>query len=265
MNPTAYAKSLLDPFDTSVLQPKLLDGKLDRSSGIRLRQTGEFTCPLDGTALYVVLSPGYANNLSHQNGDAGFNSTPHFTSHFENTTNRDLVNSIRVVSSGVKLTLVNSADESEGYWEAIRVPQATPILSSATFGNRIVYGAGTIVNLFADAANNPTYQHGKVRDLHRYLFRLNTRGGEHNFNRETTNATENGLLDRNWDTIIIKITGRVDAAQPTVLRFDGVSCQEVEYKPGTMLSRLMTYSTKLPNFDALLKKLNFQQPAIKLF
>lgn len=265
MNTTVYAKSLVDPFDTAVSQPKLLDGKVDRSSGIRLRHTAQLDCPLNGTAKYIVISAGFASVLSWQNGDTGtaVDAQPAFTSHFGTQAERDLIYSIRVVATAAKFTLVNSPDENEGFFEAIRVPRID-LAATNPITPRPLFDAETVSGAFADAANNQSYQTGKLRDIHRYLFRLNSRG-DHDFLTNMTGTGQNGVRDPSFDTIIIKITGRVDSTQPTIIRYDVISCQELEYQPGTMLARLMTYSRKLNNLDALIKKLNFRHPALKLF
>jgi len=68
MSLQACSKSLLDPFDKGMSQPKLLDGKIARSSGIRLCATGEITCDSSGHA-HVALIPGASNVLCWQADD----------------------------------------------------------------------------------------------------------------------------------------------------------------------------------------------------
>ena len=58
-----YARMLADPFDMTISQPKLYDGSIDRSSGIRLRTTGKITCRFDGEYTYVVLFPGFSSTI----------------------------------------------------------------------------------------------------------------------------------------------------------------------------------------------------------
>jgi hypothetical protein len=118
----AYTKSLLDPFDKTISQPKLLDGKVARSSGICLRATGEITCAGIGTT-YVALSLGASNVIAWQVDKAAGPVTPHaFAGHLDSVNDRSNVKATRTVGTALRLSLVNSADQNEGYWEAAQVP-----------------------------------------------------------------------------------------------------------------------------------------------
>ena len=57
-----HTKSLLDPFDEAISQPKLLDGKVPRSSGIGLCATGDITCNNAGST-HLALIPGASNAI----------------------------------------------------------------------------------------------------------------------------------------------------------------------------------------------------------
>ena len=124
MSLQTYTKALLDPFDKTMSQPKLLDGKVSRSSGIRLRATGEITCASTG-ATYIALIPGMSNVMCWRTDPdpAVPEVTPApFSGHLDSAPDRANVKSTRIVGTALRLSLVNSADQNEGYWEAARIP-----------------------------------------------------------------------------------------------------------------------------------------------
>jgi len=169
-NMQAYTKSLLDPFDKTISQPKLLDGKVSRSSGIRLRATGEITCAGIGTT-YVVLFPGTSNVIAWQTDPAVGPVTPQpFAGHLDTAADRANVKSTRSVGTALRLSLVNSADQNEGYWEAARVPTCHLDFSFTAGSTSAVSmpmgGAGNL-----DLSNYSTYLTGKLPNIPRFDLR----------------------------------------------------------------------------------------------
>ena len=235
-NMQAYTKSLLDPFDKTISQPKLLDGKVARSSGIRLRATGEITCAGTGTT-YIALVPGMSNVLAWQVDEAEGPITPQpFAGHMDTVADRANVKQIRSVGTALRLSLVNSADQNEGYWEAARIPTChmdfsfevkNGVTTSAV--HLAMGGSGNV-----DLSNYSTYQTGKLRDIHRFQFKLNAIDNDITFSRCVAEPpTIEQMLSEQWDTIIIKVHGRVEAGAPSQLMYDCISAQEatVRSKP----------------------------------
>lgn len=268
-NLITYSKSLVNPFDTTVSHPKIHDGRVDRTSGIRLRSVGEITCHNDGTDTFIVLHAGFTSPLYFSSLTDLTNTvnSPEFPAHYDTDANRNLIHGLRVVATGLKLSLVNSPDESEGFWESIRIPyvryhaERQGLLATTSLMKSPI---SALTESFADAANNPSYQTGKLRDLHRYMFKLNYRNTERSFYTNVSPVETNDRVDTNFDVIVIKVHGRVDTNIPSILHYDVVSLQEIEYKNGTMLSRLMTPSVKLNSNDQILSKANFKQPSVRL-
>ena len=264
MSLQAYTKSLLDPFDKGMSQPKLLDGKVSRSSGIRLRATGEITCNSTGST-YIALIPGISNVLCWRidNDPLVPEVTPTpFQGHLDMPIDRANVKGVRSVGTALRLSLVNSADQNEGYWEAARIPtSALDFLFSAPMGSTSLY-----MTLGAlDLSNYQTYLTGKLRDIHRYQFKLNAIDNDINFSRL---VTEPPLVDQfvseQWDTIIIKVHGRVEIGAPSMIMYDCISCQEVIYKENTALARLMTTSPYVPQTKSLLTRTRFNPPGVQI-
>lgn len=270
MSLQTYTKSLLDPFDKSMSQPKLLDGKVSRSSGIRLRATGEITCNGTGPT-YVALIPGMSNVLCWRvTDDVGIpevTPTP-FNGHLDTVQDRSYVKSTRIVGTALRLSLVNSADQNEGYWEAARIPtSALDFKFTVTdVGPPVVENTATSLTLGAlDLSNYATYLTGKLRDIHRYQFKLNAIDNDINFSRILTEPpTVDQFVSEQWDTIIIKIHGRVEAGAPSMIMYDCISCQEVIYTENTALSRLMTTSPYVAQTKSLLTRTRYNPPGIQV-
>lgn len=271
MSLQTYTKSLLDPFDKAMSQPKLLDGKVARSSGIRLRATGEITCNSSGST-YVALIPGMSNVLCWRvDSDPAIPEvTPvPFQGHLDSTNDRDNVKATRIVGTALRLSLVNSADQNEGYWEAARVPTSALDFS---FTEPDPVGAPGVTNTATyltmgnlDLSNYQTYLTGKLRDIHRYQFKLNAIDNDINFSRILTEPPAvDQFVSEQWDTIIIKIHGRVEVGAPSMIMYDCISAQEVIYKENTALARLMTTSPYVPQTKSLLTRTRFNPPGVQI-
>lgn len=271
MSVETYTKALLDPFDKTMSQPKLLDGKVSRSSGIRLRATGEITCNSAGST-YIALVPGMSNVICWRvDSDPAVpevTPTP-FGGHLDSVPDRANVKSTRIVGTALRLSLVNSADQNEGYWEAARIPTSALDFS---FTEPDPVGAPGVLNTATyltmnnvDLSNYQTYLTGKLRDIHRYQFKLNAIDNDINFSRILTEPPSvDQFVSEQWDTIIIKIHGRVEVGAPSMIMYDCISCQEVIYTENTALARLMTTSPYVPQTKSLLTRTRFNPPGIQI-
>ena len=232
MSLQTYTKSLLDPFDKVISQPKLLDGKVPRSSGIRLRATGEITCNGSGST-YLALIPGASNVICWRNDNDPLipEVTPApFQGHLDTISDRENIKGVRTVGSALRLSLVNSADQNEGYWEAARVPtSALDFIFKVTDPDPAGDGSlppetDTTVSLSLgtlDLSNYQTYITGKLRDIHRYQFKLNALDNDINFSKILTEPpTVDQFLSEQWDTVIIKIHGRVEIGAPSMIMYE---------------------------------------------
>lgn len=271
MSLQTYTKSLLDPFDKGMSQPKLLDGKKARSSGIRLRATGEITCNGAGST-YIALIPGASNVICWRvdNDPLVPSQTPQpFQGHLDTLADRANVKDIRVVGTALRLSLVNSADQNEGYWEAARIPTSNldfaftepdPVGAPGVYNTAVYMGFGT--NL--DLSNYQTYITGKLRDIHRYQFKLNAIDNDIDFQRILSEPPSvDQFVSEQWDTVIIKIHGRVEVGAPSMLMYDCISNQEVVYTENTALARLMTTTPYVPQTKSLLTRTRFNPPGIQ--
>jgi hypothetical protein len=264
-------RGLVDPFFFAAKPPKLSDGRVSRTAAFKLRTTGTITCSSTG-ATTVVLLPGLSNVICWRTlftaGDEQIMYPLPFTGHVGSAGERASVKSLRSTGTGLRLSLLNSAEQNEGFWEAARVNfTIADMTADATTG---VAGAPAFMQSPPELANYATYMTGKNRDLHRYQFKLNSSSAEHPFTDFISSTLESGatpahqFVDETWDMIIIKIHGRVDATSPTLLMYDSVSNQEVVYAQNTALARLMTEDVAVSDFDTILAKTNYQKPAVQI-
>lgn len=210
------AKSLAvmrNPFSTLTAAPKIPDGSVPSSLTLRDVQSRQFFTDT-GTATFV-LTPGFQNYFSYMDAEGnqihcpiidiqrnvvlneiGQNQIGYRCSH-------NCPNGWRVVSSGLRLTLLNNTDSNDGWFEAIRINPSYDdndlncIAIQKKPGNVLVddevYFAADVedfenqtsltgVNLF-NWANHPSYITGKLRDIHKYTFMLKSLSEEHPFTR----------------------------------------------------------------------------------
>lgn len=245
--------SLVNPFTTSSLAPKLLDGKASRTSGFRLRNTGNITCSLTAPTV-ICLIPGLSNVVCwNSSGSTTVTLPSPFAGHLGSSADRAVVVKARLVSSGLRLTLVNNADQNDGYWEAARLPvKSSDFTVNATTGVVTFTPASTTST---DLSQYQTYQSGKIRDLHRMQFDISSQDDDHEYTSIIEPPTVPSSLDPNWDVVFIKIYGRQGAGSvPTSLMYDAIANQEVVYNENTALSRLMTKTSRSPYYNAMMAR-----------
>lgn len=266
----AYMETLINPFSLAVKSPKIYDGEIKHTAGLKLRATGEIVCS-STLNTNVIIFPGLTNVICYCSApDGNDNSAGPFTSpltdpinidgtifkqHLSTESDRSVVRLARLTGAGARFFLTNSAEEDDGYWEACRVTNHTStgdfFFKDDTGGN---LGAGVLKALSTDfdLANNQTYQFGQLRDIHKYVFKLNSEDDDHKFSpvnglntSQVTSNRTNALADLDqWDMIFIKIRGRRNAISPSVLRFDTVANQEIVYSETSPLHRMMDESKR---------------------
>jgi hypothetical protein len=269
----AQVAILTDPF-AMISQPKLWDGKKQSSSGIRLRATGELTLSQKGPT-YLCLIPGHSTSLAWQTDPSTAYYNSPFKGHMATTVDRSNIKLGRIVSCGLRLTMINNSDQNEGYFEAARISVqpsdfdvdiATGALRYKPIQptNPLVASTGlTGANPIPDIilSNHVTYQTGKLRDIEKLQFKLNSVDNEHDFAPIFEPPTSDMFLDQSFDIILMKLHGRQQNTGATQLMYDAVSNQEVIYVEDTSLARLMTLNMKVPNYDYILENANVRMPA----
>jgi hypothetical protein len=272
-NDAAQVAILTDPF-AQVSQPKLWDGKKSSSSGVRLRTTGEITLSQLGPT-YLCLIPGHSTCLTWQTDPSITYWNVPFKGHLATTVDRANVKLARIVSAGLHLTMINNSDQNEGYWEAARIsvqPNDFDIDSitgalrykaiQPTTPNAVstgLTGANPIPDIVL--SNHASYQSGKLRDLEKWQFKLNSVDNEHDFTPIHEPVTADMFLDQSFDMVLIKLHGRQQNTGATQLMFDAISNQEIVYVEDTSLARLMTTNKKVKYYEYILENSNDTDPA----
>jgi hypothetical protein len=272
----------LDPFSNRFNPPKLNDGKASMSSGIKLRMTGQTTLPTTtGASVTLCLGPGLSSNFYATDGlPVQTYNLPIYQAHIGTPELRSTIKHIRLVGSAGRFSLLNNADQNEGYWEAVRVPfnwsdltvrqggvATDPVTGSLDF-------SGAIAAAGADFSQHSTYQTGKLKDLHKYQFKLNSTTNEHPFTDPSVIGTglisdvplstqQKGWIDETFDLVLIRVFGRNEAALPSVIRYEIVSNQEVVWKENSQVARLMTRSFAYPDMPSVLAQTNYEMPGVR--
>ena len=251
-----------NPFSTRTTNPKIPDGKCHLSSGLRLQAVKEFTNDATGTMDFLMIPGLKTGVLAVNTTDATGNMN--YTNHADMAGATDLVqagvnesqiNKWRVVSQGLKVTLVNNSDENDGWFEAIRVSVTnnSTAFSQDGNGNYIPTGGALpgIDETSSSLPEHPSYTTGKLRDIHRHLFQLKPHTDDHDFvtlpstipQAEWEVGAKSPILDDSLDAIYVRIHGRAGAETPTRVMLHIVSNQEVVFDEGNAMSRFMSETT----------------------
>lgn len=302
------AAVMVNPFSQKTTDPKIPDGNCTHSIGQRLQSASQVTQYDD--YMDILIYPGLQAGVTvlgctdaagtatarkdfYYQSHVKLNRTSATTNPVDYTQALNRVSRWRMVSQGVQLSLTNNADDNDGWFEAIRFvpPEDETSLTSwedpepigvpgsiITPNQRIIVPDNTLfgVRPKTSLVNHPSYCTGKVRDLHRYIWRLNHFDNSHDFNRIdltyklyeggaspdspsgfTNNLIEENaandeisgnFIDRRRDAIFIRIHGRGansitpsnTCSQPTKVLVHLIANQEIIYSEGETLSRYQT-------------------------
>lgn len=157
---------ILNPFSNVSTIPRIPDGLATYSTGFREQVTDSLTL---NTVKYILLYPGltrpflcysdFNNVQSNADLTLGIESAQRTIKTQERAFSVSMSNveSIRIVSQGLSLKCTSNSQNNDGYFEAIRFNSNSLSVES--------------VNV-QSMANNPSYVHGKIRDLDSYTFQL---------------------------------------------------------------------------------------------
>jgi hypothetical protein len=288
------------PFSFSTNQPKIPDGKMQLSVGMKLQNVTELNIPTTGTnagVIWVLLQPtlgsamcwrhgGEVDDVNHKAHGLWSESSSPIDGNIFNVDSGDggeRIDSWRVVSQAMKFQLINNADENDGWFEAIRV---SPLKDEGNWSLQSISTQPINADDFFLTAKDPkdydsnmvehaTYFTGKLRDIHKYQFRLAPMNGDHDIrlghNRmfigvdETANVSTDqrvdlansnsegydfikNNIDITYDMILVKIHGRAGTdINGTKLLCHTVQNQEVSFNENSALHRFHTETLKNSN------------------
>jgi hypothetical protein len=287
----------MNPFNG--IHSKINDGRKQRSAAVQFKHNGSITLdPLVPTVFGT--HAGIINNLSLNDSLDPGGIFPEYTD-FPPTHVKQLQYA-RIISNAIRFSVINGDEADDGYWEAARVQvpvdndydvvNPSGYFGSVTTGESVPLITGAIFQTNADISTYPGFCSGKLHELDKYVFSLNSIEDEHPFLAVNTSNDPNPLytfnnvrpwplVDKAWDVIIIKIYGRQGAiavpANPgdpahvppippspatsglqvkTQLYYELVSNQEIVYRESSALSRLMKHTYYDENWTEFLDSLN---------
>lgn len=244
-----------NPWSTASSNPKIPDSKAFNSCGVRLQQSVELT--LAGSVAHILLFPGLNNGISLVGFSTPLDSVAPYTNHGQVSAVDGLqpaastIHKWRLVSQGLKLLPLNTSDENDGWFEAVRIqPNDLSTFAPVTFpGSRLVLGSALstqlpCVDISKDFVRHPTYITGKLSNIDQFLFNLAPNGADHNFQVIPKLPSIDSQVDNdNWDAIYIRIHGRTQPSVKTSLLCHVVSNQELIYDEESTMSRYHCNST----------------------
>lgn len=256
-----------NPFSTATTTPKVCDGKMGHSVGVREGVAVDVSD--EEGELAFILSPGLTSSLCtiaanktspevvyHANsGDAQISST--------GTKTPDNPDRFRLVSAGMRITCINNSENNNGWFEAIRVPisftysEATASLLADT----IVIGGQPVINSVlenelirtATWANHPSYVTGKLRNLEKHLFYLQPTG-----DREVNLlGTPADYFDKAFDIVMVRVhaAASTDVTQKLTCMVHCVTNWEYSYDASNPRSRY--HSPSMNNLMAVTRNDKF--------
>jgi hypothetical protein len=243
-----------NPFSTSTTNAKIPDGKSMISTGFRHQES--FQINEDGSSgLTIYMYPGLMGGI--EVGGEGIDTRDALSRFYSNGVTldeqgdqtSDWVTQWRLVSQGLKLSLVNSDETNDGWWEAVRVHvPASPGEFSYTSGQTPLPGSDFPYKTTGNLANNPTYVSGSLKDIHKHLFVLAPASREHEFLRLEKNGNQNvsTLIDDSHDCIVIKIYGNVGSDTKSRIHAHHVCNQEYIYGHDTKQHQQQSKSFDFP-------------------
>jgi hypothetical protein len=288
-----------DPFSRATKQPKIPDGKVTESLGFQTQAVRELIPVSTGNGrLDILLWPGMNCGVSvrgEEDADGAYSFSSSKTLNvgfvgssglnFAGMTNTggqiDMIDQYaywRIVSQGLRLSLLNPAEEDDGWWEAMRVNSSVDSedwqlhhtdASGSKSVNAVVAPTTLLSNLTtSQMVNERSYATGLLRDLKDHVFSLhpikddhdikqqvehralsgddvteNPTDGLYNFERGRDDATDfiERVTDQSYDMIYIRIHGR-NAPSKSRLHMNVVSNQEITFAPGEREARFHTTS-----------------------
>lgn len=282
MSAVAHCAVMRNPFSTAVQAAKICDGSTAFSVATRYSLSQQLTST-DGL-IYMMLVPNILSPLVYRTTTAtGLTTIPYnfatsaarSMSIEDDPDNADIElgpqvpNSYRIVSQGLRLSLLNNATDNDGWFEAIRVnpnyentEMRVTVARNYIHHDPLLFEKGLLVpedNLTAntqDWSMSPGYVTGKLRDIHKHLFMLHREDDASYIDitpgtlvwDETTrvlfpNQIQDKIfwLDKKMDSVLIRIYANAvdDTTRTTQLAMHVHCIQHVEecYNERSTLSR----------------------------
>lgn len=269
-----------NPFSTATTTPKVCDGKIGHSVGVR--EASAQAVASDAGVLHYILYPGLgAGVVTIANIAGNATSTPprqqFIAINGDELTSLSLVEADkkdlkklsapdrwRIVSQGLRLTPINNSENNNGWFEAIRVPFAFDEASLANGGVNNTASPPVIVSaavsptlgfegniLTSNAwAKHPSYVTGRLRNLEKHMFYLQP-NSDREFVLNTGSITTQ--VDPNFDVVLIRIVASPSNADGVKLNILQHCVQNFEFLFDAKNERSRYHSPSI-NYQAAVTK-----------
>lgn len=286
------------PFSFSTTVPKIPDGRCVASLGLRHQCAKEYSVDVTAGVLGLCLVPGVQLTsiaVTPVTGNPYTQEYQFFDDHVKFTkgsTDADIAVSPilsltdwRLVSSAIRFTLVNNADENDGWFESVRVSMRDTYKylkiyreAAEDTERKIGFSNDFCETLMTNnICANPSYSSGKLRDIHKYIFQLKPNGADHEmrsikelypgavippgegvnqFAMASTSMSQSfvdNVFDPSFDMLLIKVHGRkgAETLNNTRLMAHVVSNIETIYTPDSSYAKFHSETVKDPYFDKI--------------
>lgn len=290
-----------DPFSRATQQPKIPDGKVTESLGFQTQAVGELSSNQD--IVHILMYGGFdagmivrgetqANNFFtdpvNRSLIVGYTASNGLNWQGVSTSGGDALfldkySQWRLVSQGLKLSLLNPVEQDDGWWESVRVTEPLNSIdwnlhsknaSGDINGQGTCCPQGLIRGLEGlNVVNERSYATGLLRDLGKHTFTLHPQKDDHDFRQQSevlklaagdvvfVSATDSvatfddgsgnvqklveQTVDTSHDFIYIRIHGRTDPAARSRLHYNLISNQEIQFGAEERESRFQTRSSDI--------------------
>lgn len=297
-------KSYLDPF-TRNQNPRIPDGSVQFSQGIS-HQVSSQIAQTDAQTMTVVIVPALQLAINYYQGDGtlgiekitwndGVKMNPVDNGGLSTTMTREgePVQKWRLVSSGMRLKLVNSSEDNSGWFEAARVA----IPAESEYYHDFHKGLGTVrpedfpYGLPGSSmVDNPSYTTDTLKNIDKHAFMLSPNSTEHRWKTlektvdvlqadwDEPDVTQSrlpktlkqDLVDDSYDAIIIRIHGSgVSGDTATRLQLSSTHNHEYVYDIDSSQYKLQTaggyVSNDMLRMTARRKNVSLRKAAVNLY
>jgi hypothetical protein len=274
--------TLNNPFDRTINDKKLGDGRENATASVTFRACGDIKLYANGSYGMIMIYPGFNHVVAWCRCAPGSGNTHGPIPFPKHIIEKQFdIYQCRIVSTGLKLSCMNSEKKMGGTWEAIRVPiKNTNWWNFGTISGNTTYPLPTFMDKIQNEwegkqnfSDFPIYASGNIADLDNYMFKLNSNTNEHEFITLEPGGNRTGVteIDNQWDIVVIRLLGNtvsnlgdVAVEGRTLIKWEICTNQEIVYREPSSLSRLMTPSKRIDGCEEILKMSNWDTPC-KLF
>jgi hypothetical protein len=255
-----YLRQLRDPFGVGANSGGVIrDGSVPASVGVTMRSVGRTDLgAAHRGASWILLVPGWKHCLQVWSPTFPFVAGDGSAQALVPSNGTILTTNFRMwrgVSYGLRLSLLNSPEEDEGYWEAFRWTSNEWEIDAM---NNCIRWWSFLA--FDQMSNFASFASGRLRDLDKYEFKLNSLRPKHAFTYAAQTPVKTQVFDEQFDVIVIKLMGRKSVTNPSSVRIDAVMNIELVYGYSDAKSLYHIEHEVVEDHEACMEEVNNEFP-----